>query len=158
MQLNPDIWSLNPEDLDLRALKREADSKGFPRPWHILVFNTLVALALDVWAFFGGAMPGVSTRLLLSHLREDGTPATSNILWGYLVRMGEYVPGVTITQWTAGLSAAFGVLCVAVLTALLLHKGYWVVERSSPQAVARESWGRRLAGLSGGLFLAVSAP
>ncbi|MBR6021303.1 MAG: hypothetical protein IK066_02670 [Kiritimatiellae bacterium] len=158
MQLNPDIWSLNPEDLDLRALKREADSKGFPRPWHILVFNTLVALALDVWAFFGGAMPGVSTRLLLSHLREDGTPATSNILWGYLVRMGEYVPGVTITQWTAGLSAAFGVLCVAVLTALLLHKGYWVVEKSSPQAVARESWGRRLAGLSGGLFLAVSAP
>lgn len=158
MQLNPDIWALNPEDVDLRALKRGADAKGFPKPWHILVFNTLVALALDVWAFFGGAMPGISTRLLLSHLREDGTPATSNILWGYLVRLGEVVPGLTITQWTAGVSAACGVLCVAILTALLLHKGYWVVEKSSPDAVKRESWGRRLAGLSGGLFLAVSAP
>ena len=158
MQLNPDIWSLNPEDLDLRALKHEADSKGFPRPWHIIVFNALVALGLDLWAFFGGAMPGISTRLLLSHLREEGTPATGNILWGYLVRLGEYVPGLSITQWTAGVSMACGVACVALLTGLLLHKGYWVVEKSSPAAVKRESWGRRLAGLSGGLFMAVNAP
>ena len=82
MQLPPDIWELNPESFDLRAARREADSKGFPRPWHILVFNVLVAIVMDVWAFFGKAMPGLSTRQSLSHLREEGTPPVSNILWG----------------------------------------------------------------------------
>jgi len=158
MHLPPDIWELNPDSSDLRAARRRADAKGFPRPWHILAFNVLVAAALDAWAFFGKAMPGPSTRLILSHLREDGTPPVSNILWGYFVRLGDFLPGVSISAWMAGVSMACGVACVAILTALLLHKGYWVVEKSSPQAVARESFGRRMAGLSGGLFLAVSAP
>ena len=158
MRLPPDIWELNPESPDLKQARRLADSAGWLRPWMVLAFNVLLAVGLDAWAFFGKAMPGISTRQILSHLREEGTPAVSNLLWGYFVRLGDFLPGVSITAWMAGVSMACGVACVAVLTLLLLRQGYWVVEKSSPDAVRRESWARRLAALSGGMFLAVSAP
>lgn len=158
MRLAPDIWELNPESLDFRAAKRAADAKGWLRPWAIVAFNMLLAAALDAWAFFGRAMPGVSTRQILSQLREEGTPPVSNILWGYIVRAGDAFPGIPVTAWMAGVSMACGVLCVGILTAMMLHRGYWVVEKSSPDAVRRESWARRLAALSAGIFLAVSAP
>ena len=158
MRLPPDIWELNPENLDFKQARRDADAQGWLRPWMVLAFNVLVALALDVWGFFGHPMPGAPARLVLSHLREDGTPPVSNVLWGYFVRLGDRLPFVDISAWMAGVSAFFGVLCVFVLTWLLLHKGYWVVEKSSPPAVLRESWSRRLAALGGGLYLAVSTP
>ena len=158
MKLVPDIWELNPESPDLKAAKRSADAKGWLRPWLVVAFNVLLAAGLDAWAFFGKAMPGISTRQILSHLREEGTPPVSNLLWGYFVRLGDFLPGVSITAWMAGVSMACGVLAVAVLTVMLLQQGYWVVEKSSPDAVLRESWSRRLAALSGGMFLAVSAP
>ena len=132
--------------------------RSFPRQWHIILFNMLVAALLSAWCFCRHPMPGTPTRALLTHLRLEARPSTSDFLWDYVVRLADLLPGGTVSFWTTVFAAVFGVLSVGLFTAILLRVGYLVRNECAVGALRREAMARRLSALSGGLYVAISAP
>lgn len=132
--------------------------KSFPRPWHVVFFNMLVAAVLDWLCFCGMAIPGTPVRSVLAHLRLEARPAVGDFLWDYVVRLADALPYRSVTFWTALLSAVFGVLSVGLFTCILLRVGYLVRNECGEGSLRREAMARRLSALAGGLCLAVSSP
>ncbi len=132
--------------------------RSFPRPWHVVVFNMLVAAALSAWCFCRHPMPGTPTKALLTHLRLEARPSTADFLWDYVIRLADALPGGTVSFWTTVFAAVFGVLSVGLFTAILLRVGYLVRNECADGSLRREAMARRLSALAGGLYVALSAP
>lgn len=125
------------------------------RPWMAVALPAALAAGLDVWGFFGRAMPGAPSRWVLEQLEGD---ATAHWLWGWMVRAAERLPGWETSAWLAGISLFFGVWSVGLLAWLLVRTPHRMVGEMTPARVEREREGRWVAGLAGGVWLAVSAP
>lgn len=129
--------------------------RGWMRPWMAVALPAALAAGLDIWGFFGRAMPGVSSRWVLEQLEGD---ATAHWLWGWMVRAAERLPGWETSAWLAGISLLFGVWSVGLLAWLLVRTPHRMAGEMTPARVEREREGRWVAGLAGGVWLAVSAP
>lgn len=132
--------------------------RSFPRPWHVVVFNMLVAAAMSAWCFCRHPMPGTPMRALLTHLRLEARPSTTDFLWDYVVRVADMLPGGTVSFWTTVFAGVFGVLSVGLFTAILLRVGYLVRNECADGSLRREAMARRISALAGGLYVALSAP
>ncbi len=126
--------------------------------WLAPLILALGALGLYVATLSRGAFPGLPARSLAWHLWLDATPTLLDSLWGRLVRLLAALPGGDPALWTGILSAVCGALVTGLMVALMLRVRHPLHDAHDPAEVRRETQARLLAGVTAGLFAALSIP
>lgn len=118
-------------------------------------------VALVVYGLTVGRMafPGLPAAMVWSHLGEGLPLPVLYPLWGWLVRVLDHLPGVSLALAVNVFSALCGVGAVGLLASMMFRVRYrGLFETPTPAQRRREAQARRLAGWVGGGYLLVSIP
>lgn len=126
--------------------------------WLTLLVLAAGALGLYVATLSRGAFPGLPAKSLTWHLWLDVSPTLLDSLWGRLIRLCAMLPGESLALEVGVMSAVFGAAVVVLVAALMMRVRYPLHDAHDPAEVAREEQARWLAGLTAGLFAALSIP
>lgn len=137
----------------------EEDRAMPPKRYRWWMVAVLLAGSLGLYGatMSRGVFPGLPAKSLAWHLRLDPAPTLLDSLWGGIVRLCARL-GDSTALWTGLLSVVSGALCVALVGLLVSRIRYPLHDKHDPEEVAREDQARLLAGLTAGIFLALSIP
>jgi len=112
-----------------------------------------VAFGLLLATMMPGAAPGDSANYLAGFAGLDPFPPMSHFLWGYLVRLLQWLPGPTLAWWANLLSVLCGAGCVALLFYLVSRIPHVLSREESEAYFDRNRAGLLSAAVASGLAL-----
>ena len=130
----------------------------FPTARQLGVFFFVFPLLVYLCSLSWGPFPGLPVHVLLSHLKLEAAPPPLDMLWGWVVRVADRLPGLSISGWLGLFSAVCGAASISLLSQLTLRVGYLIRNEPGPDAFIREARARRLSATVAGFFCTFCIP
>ncbi len=126
--------------------------------WLLPLVLGAIALVVYLATLSRGPFPGLPAKSLVWQLGLDASPVLVDSLWGYLMRLLDFLSNGHIVFWAGIASAVFGAISVALMTLLMMRVRYQVHDAHDPDETRREEQACLLAGTVAGLFVLACIP